>query len=87
MNYSSGASSIKNMLMENNVQNLSIGFNKINDNGMKEVSESLQHDNTLTRLDAEDCGFSVEGMITLSYYINIHIAIASPTIATNYICS
>jgi len=50
------------MLMENNkLQNLSVCFNKIDDNGIKEISEGLHHNNTLIKLDAENCAFSVKG--------------------------
>ena len=57
-----GATYIKNMLTENRkLQQLGIGRNKIGNDGMKHVIEGLQYNNTLTRLNAVDCGFSVEG--------------------------
>ena len=57
-----GASYIKIMLMENNnLQCLDIGHNFIGDDGMKLISEGLLCNNTLTKLYAEKCGFSVEG--------------------------
>ena len=51
------------MLMENNnLQCLNIGGNFfICDDGMKLISEGLLCNNTLTKLNAEWCGFSVEG--------------------------
>ena len=48
--------------MENNyLQCLIIDDNFIADDGMKLISEGLLCNNTLTKLDAKECGFSVEG--------------------------
>ena len=33
----------------------------IGDDGMSSVADGLQHNNTLTKLDVIDCGFSVKG--------------------------
>ena len=50
------------MLMENNnLQCLNINYNVIGNDGMKLISEGLLCNNTLTKLDAWQCGFSVEG--------------------------
>ena len=50
------------MLMENNkLQHLNIGDNKIGDSGMRLITEGLQYNNTLTKLDAQECDISVEG--------------------------
>ena len=45
----------------NNLQCLSISGNIISNDGMKLISEGLLCNNTLTKLDVESCGFSVEG--------------------------
>ena len=45
----------------NNLQCLDIYDNFIGNDGMKLISEGLLCNNTLTKLDAEECGFSVEG--------------------------
>ena len=53
------------MLMKNNLQYLNIGFNdKIGDDGVKLITEGLQYNNTLIKLDAGHCGISVEGRYT-----------------------
>ena len=50
------------MLMENNkLQHLNISGNSIGDDGVRQITEGLQHNNTLTKLVAWDCDFSVEG--------------------------
>ena len=50
------------MVMENKkLQHLDIHRNKIGDAGMRLITEGLQYNNTLTKLDAEFCGISVEG--------------------------
>ena len=57
-----GASYIKTMLMENSkLQCLDINGNQISDDGMREITEALQHNDTLTKLNAESCGFSETG--------------------------
>ena len=49
------------MLMKNNkLQHLDIGFNKIGA-GVRLITEGLQYNNTLTKLDAGGCDISVEG--------------------------
>ena len=50
------------MLMENNkLQHLNIGDNTIGDAGVRLIAEGLQYNNTLTKLNAEECDISVEG--------------------------
>ena len=50
------------MLMENNkLQHLNIGDNDIGDAGVRLITEGLQYNNTLTKLDAQYCDISVEG--------------------------
>ena len=50
------------MLKENNkLQYLNIGGNEIGNVGMRLITEGLQYNNTLTKLDAERCDISVEG--------------------------
>ena len=51
------------MLMKNNnLQYLDIyGNEKIGDDGVKLITEGLQYNNTLIKLDAGSCGISVEG--------------------------
>ena len=52
------------MLMKNNkLQYLSIG-DEIGDEGVKLITEGLQYNNTLIKLDAFECGISVEGRYT-----------------------
>ena len=53
------------MLMKNNkLQYLDIGNNEIGDDGVKLITEGLQYNNTLIKLDARSCGISVEGRYT-----------------------
>ena len=48
--------------MENkNPQHLDIGGNKIGDDGVRLVTEELQHNDTLTELLLWDCEISVKG--------------------------
>ena len=50
------------MLMENNkLQYLDIAGNKIGDDGVRLITEGLQYNKTMIKLDASNCGFSVEG--------------------------
>ena len=49
------------MLENNKVQHLDIGGNPIGDDGIRLITEGIQHNNTLTKLDAYSCDFSVEG--------------------------
>lgn len=56
------ASYIKIILIETNkLQHLHIGKNDIGDNGMRQITEGLQQNNTVIKLKAYQCGFSVEG--------------------------
>ena len=48
--------------MENNkLQCFYISSNKIGDDGVRLITEGLQYNDTLTKLDAYRCGFSIEG--------------------------
>ena len=50
------------MLMENDkLQHLDIGLNLIGNDGMRLITEGLQYNNTLTKLDVRYCDISVEG--------------------------
>ena len=50
------------MLMENkNLTHLNIGNNHIGNDGVQQVTEALQQNNTLTNLWLHDCGISVRG--------------------------
>ena len=62
VSFITGASYIKIMLMENNqLQHLDISHNNINDDGMRQITEALQYNNTLAELVTRRCHFSVEG--------------------------
>jgi len=51
------------MLMQNEkLQSLVIIENEIRNDGMRQITEGLLHNNTLTKLDVRACGFSVEGI-------------------------
>ena len=57
-----GAGCIKSMLMENNkLQCFYISSNKIGDGGVRLITEGLQYNNTLKKLEAYRCNFSIEG--------------------------
>ena len=50
------------MLIENNkLQYLDIKWNEIGDDGVRLITEGLQYNNTLTKLNAWDCDVSVTG--------------------------
>ena len=50
------------MLMENNkLQHLEISGNGIGDEGVRYVTEGVQHNDTLTKLLLTDCKISVKG--------------------------
>ena len=58
-----GASYIKTMLINNSkLQYLNIGKNAIGNDGIKCITEGLQHNKTLIKLKANQCSFSVEGI-------------------------
>ena len=59
-----GASCVGELLKVNNsLQELVMGGNQIGDDGMSSVADGLQCNNTLTKLDVEECGFSVKGTV------------------------
>ena len=43
-----------------------MGENDIGDDGMSSVADGLQHNNTLKKLDATECKFSVKGSYSYS---------------------
>jgi len=50
------------MLMDNKkLQNINIDFNKIGDDGVRHVTEGLQQNDTVTKLDLHCCNISVKG--------------------------
>ena len=50
------------MLMDNKkLQNLSIQLNEIGDDGMRHVTEGLQQNDTVTKLELQRCNISVKG--------------------------
>ena len=56
------------MLLENDkLKYLDIHDNNIGDDEVRQISEGLQHNNTLTKLDMQKCDFSVEGSLICSY--------------------
>ena len=60
--FCAGAKYIKIMLMENNkLQYLDIIWNEIGDDGMRLITEGLQCNNTLAKLNAWHCDISVTG--------------------------
>ena len=57
-----GATYIKKILMENkNLTHLNIGYNDIGNDGVRHVTEGLQQNVTLTKLDLRYCKISVKG--------------------------
>ena len=57
-----GASCLGELLKVNNLlQELDMRSNDIGDDGMSSVADGLQHNNSLTKLDASRCKFSVKG--------------------------
>lgn len=60
--FHAGAAYIKKMLVENDkLKYLDIHDNNIGDDEVRQITEGLQHNNTLTKLDMQKCDFSVEG--------------------------
>ena len=45
------------------LQDLNIMENDIGDEGMAVISETLQHNKSLTKLDIQQCGLSVKGTV------------------------
>ena len=59
-----GASCVGESLKVNNsLQELVIHKNPIGDDGMSSVADGLQCNNTLTKLNVQECGFSVKGTV------------------------
>ena len=49
---------------------LFIGWNKIGDDGITMISETLQHNNSLTKLNVQRCGLSLRGT-DLSNFVSL----------------
>ena len=50
------------MLMDNKkLETLKISSNKLGDDGVRHVTEGVQQNDTLTKLDIHDCEISVKG--------------------------
>ena len=61
-----GASYVGELLRVNNsLQELFMWHNPIGDDGMSSVADGLQCNNALTKLDVDECGFSVKGTVVL----------------------
>ena len=59
-----GASCVGELLKVNDsLQELYMGGNPIGDDGVSAVADGLQCNNVLTKLDVDDCGFSVKGTV------------------------
>ena len=43
--------------------------NDIGDDGMSSVADGLQHNKSLTKLNASSCKFSVKGSLTIYYIV------------------
>lgn len=57
-----GANCLGELLKVNNsLQEIDMGWNDIGDDGLSSIAYGLQHNNTLTKLDVQACGFSVQG--------------------------
>ena len=63
MHISIGALYISQLLnVTHTLQELTINYNNIGDDGMGLISEALQHKNSLTKLDVGQCGLLVKGI-------------------------
>ena len=58
-----GASCVGELLKANNSLQELVMCNPIGDDGMSSVADGLQYNNTLTKLDIQECGFSVKGTV------------------------
>ena len=57
-----GANCLGELLKVNNsLKEIDMGWNDIGDNGMSLIAYGLQHNITLTKLNVQACGFSVQG--------------------------
>ena len=60
-----GINAVSQLLMNNyTLQILDVGYNTIGDDGLSVIVEQLHHITTLTELNVEWCGLSVEGIVT-----------------------
>ena len=46
---------------------LDVSWNDIGDDGMAVISETLQHNKSLTTLRVEECGLSVKGTVVCGF--------------------
>ena len=59
-----GASCLGELLKVNNsLQELYMGDNAIGNDGMASVADGLQYNKTLTKLNVQQCGLSVKGIV------------------------
>ena len=59
-----GAIAVSKLLVGNcTLQVLNVSLNNIGDDGILVIVEQLQHITTLTKLDLDQCGLSVKGIV------------------------
>ena len=51
---------------------LNVSNNNISDNGMAVISEALQHNKSLTRLEVADSGLSAKGSVVCIYNVFLY---------------
>ena len=74
-----GASCVDELLKVNNsLQELNMWHNPIGDDGMSSVTDGLQCNNTLTKLNVQSCGFSVKDTIVFKTEFKIILPIHCP---------
>ena len=67
-----GASCLGELLKVNNsLQQLDMGYNKIGDDGMSSVADGLQYSKTLTKLSVRRCRLSVKGTVVYKTELTI----------------
>ena len=67
--FTTGASCVGELLKVNNsLQELDMRDNPIGDDGMSSVADGLQCNNTLTKLNVQECEFSVKGTTIIIVY-------------------
>ena len=49
--------------VNNSLEELDMGHNPFGDDGMSSVADGLQCNNTLTKLNVQECGLSVKGTV------------------------
>ena len=53
------------------LRELNVKFNPIGNNGISVITEGLQSNKTLTKLDVSGCGFSVKGTVLFTICIDM----------------